>query len=63
MIDDSEIDIQISTIDNNQLMVGGAYLGHKVEKDENGDVNYVKAFQSVDPNVLNLLRKRNNDNS
>ncbi len=52
MIDDSEIDIQISTIDNNQLMVGGAYLGHKVEKDENGDVNYVKAFQSVDPNVL-----------
>ena len=33
-------------------MIGGAYLGHEVEKDENGDVVYVKAYQSVDPNVL-----------
>lgn len=34
MIDDSEIDIQISTIDNNQLMVGGAYLGHFVTNEK-----------------------------
>jgi RHS repeat-associated protein len=52
MIDDTNIDIQISTVDSNQLMVGGAYLGHDVEKNENGDVVYVKAYQSVDPNVL-----------
>ena len=52
MIDDPDIDIQISTIDNNQYMIGGAYFGHEVEKNENGDVVYVKAYQSIDPNVL-----------
>lgn len=52
MIDDSSIDIEIKTIDNNRFMVGGAYLGHEVEKNENGNVVHVNAYQIIDPNVL-----------
>ena len=39
-------------MDNQDYMIGGAFMGNDVQKDDGGNVVLVEAYQHIDPNVL-----------
>ena len=39
-------------MDNQDYMIGGAFMGNRFQRNENGDIVLVDAIQHVDPNLL-----------
>ena len=58
IIDDNSITVNLKTTDKNltstgNLMIGGAFMGNCIEKEDNGSVKII-ANQEINPNVLNI---------
>ena len=57
VIDDNKVTVNVTTTDKDEtskgrLLVGGAFMGNEVEKDKDGNVTHITAYQEVNPNFL-----------